>query len=127
MKRPEDMEREELEEEVAYLRSELGITDDATSIAALRDTYGLPPAASRVLMSLYLARGRVLSKDQISDSLPVVTRDTWSERKLADVYVCRIRAKIGHAAIKTAWGAGYYLTPEGIAKVDAALAERKAA
>jgi DNA-binding response OmpR family regulator len=49
--------------------------------------------------------------------------------KIVDVYICKLRRKLGLGAIVTAWGTGYALSEVGWYKVRAALdiAERAAA
>lgn len=63
-----------------------------------------------VFISLYDAKGRVLSKEQL---LRVVTAH-WGEEpeiKIVDVFVCKVRAKMKGMplGIETVWGRGYRL------------------
>lgn len=63
-----------------------------------------------IFITLYDAKGRVLSKEQL---LRTVTK-LWGEEpeiKIIDVFVCKVRAKIKGMpiGIDTVWGRGYRL------------------
>lgn len=58
---------EELEEEVAYLRRELGLSVEASKVGFLR-SLGVTRAEARVLLVLHAAQGRTLSIFQIADA-----------------------------------------------------------
>lgn len=109
---------EELEEEIAYLKSELGQVSDVSVLAIMRTLYGIRPQASRIIEKLYRARPRVLNKIRISEAL---VGDGDSER-LVDVFVSHARKALGRDAILTHWGAGYSIGPLGIAAMEASLA-----
>ena len=126
-KRPEDMTREELVEEVAYLRSELGATTDHDRdklIAALRTTL----AEARILSALYAARGRPVSNWRLAEAAPPgrMTADR-NDVAAVKVWISRIRRKLGADAVLTIHGLGYALSPAGMAIVDAALNDGGAA
>lgn len=119
---PELMTREELEEEVAYLRGELGMTRNAAVEGILRSAFKIAPSEVTLLLALYRARGKVLSREQLNEAVP----PKWSRvedraSNLISVWVCRLRKKIGSDAIENQWDGKYALTATGIAKVQAAL------
>lgn len=117
----------ELLERVAWLESELGIQTDATNINILRK-YMFERArgptrhmgAASLVMALYRANGRVMSKDQLLDAVPPRYNTGPDERgtKIIDVWVCFARKAFGPGAIETMWGGGYRLTENGRQTVE---------
>lgn len=120
MKSPDAMTREELEEEVAYLRGELNEATTERTFAGLRRAFALAPTETRFLLALYEARGRTLSRWIFDEKVPPVTGQDRQSNVVA-VYIWRIRQTLGRDAIKSEWGRGYFLTPSGIADVEKAL------
>jgi len=122
MKRPEDMTRDQLIEEVAYLRSELGLLRDDDEIARLRRAYPMHRGAARLIMALRAAGHRGLTYHQLDEAIPQV-KGTGGERdlKVLTVWAHYARKAVGSGVIETIWGKGLRLTPHGIALVDAAL------
>jgi DNA-binding response OmpR family regulator len=119
MKSPDLMTREELEEEVLFLRSELGIALEETSIQALISALGLTRSPVRLLLALHGHQGKVASTLSLMEACAHYQHDR--EMKIVSLWVCRLRKALGHDAIENAWGKGYRLTSEGIAKVDQIL------
>jgi DNA-binding response OmpR family regulator len=117
---PDTMTREELEEEVAYHRSELNEAATERNFTSLRRAFALAPTETRFLLALYEARGRTLSKWIFDEKVPPVTGQDRQSNVVA-VYICRIRHAIGRGAVKSEWGRGYYLTPEGAETVSRAI------
>lgn len=121
---------EQLEEEVAYLKAELGLVVGSDDIQALRgamrdagspDRIGRTSPAS-VVMALYRAKGRTLSKYQLMEAIPPRDRaEDDRNEKIVDVWICRARKGIGRDALENIWGKGYRLTPVGMARVAAIL------
>lgn len=108
----------ELEEEVAWLRSELGIRADAEQGNRLRSAFSVTPGEAAVLMRLYAAGGRLVTLSQLCQAAP--SMDEAGERddlRIMRVYVSRIRKKMGVGAILLAYGRGYSLSPEAQARV----------
>jgi DNA-binding response OmpR family regulator len=126
VKHPEDMTREELEEEVAYLRSELGVSVDVERVDALRNAFGVMRCVAQMIFVLRAANGRMVPNVRLDEMLPGISRDPAYAKGYIKSLASHIRRSLGADAIRTAWGQGYALTPEGIAKVDAALSERRA-
>lgn len=106
---------EELSEQVAYYRSELGLIDDNTRAARVRSRFKLSPLEVRIALRLYDAKGRILKLSLICDELEIGNLDTLK------THVCRIRAKMGASAIQTDPHFGYSMTADGMAQVLAAL------
>jgi DNA-binding response OmpR family regulator len=114
---------EELEEEVAYLRSEMGLQLSAEKFQRLRGRLRLAPGAINFLLVLYQAKGRMVSKLQALDALPSPVRDRDDRNtQLIGVYASHVRRALGHDAISNGWGRGYAMTPAGLARVDQELA-----
>lgn len=106
----------ELEEEVAYLKGELGLSIDTTLNNELRDRHNLSPSDARLLCVLSDAKGRVLSRVQLAEAIGSESINADS----LEVYVWRIRKRLGKEAIKTAWGQGYAIGPLGAKAVTEA-------
>lgn len=124
MKSPEAMSREELEGEVLYWRDEFGMIADEKALSRVQEAFDLAPTAARYLVVLRQANGRPLSRWWLDDEVP---SKQGRDSNATSVYVCILRRALGYGAIETHWGRGYALTPEGIAKVDAALNPTRAA
>lgn len=118
---------EELQEEVAYLRSELGLRARATDLQALRETFGLTGNEARVALILARANGRTVMRAQIEEAMPARSGVDDRCSNLVSVVVNNVRRKIGKEHIPTAWAAGYAMTAAGRALVLGALAESVAA
>jgi DNA-binding winged helix-turn-helix (wHTH) protein len=110
---------EELEEEVAYLKSELGLIHDATLVDQIKRALGIRPGPAHLLMALYRASpGRTVSRWHLLESLPPADRPDDS---IVNVYVCKLREALGDDAIVTVWGTGYRLADHARARVAALL------
>lgn len=119
------------DERIAWLESELGLQRDETARDKLRSAlatatenarHGMNGTA-RFVLALYGARGRAMSSQQLLDAIP----PRWGgddERlpTIVRVWASSARKTLGKDAISTAWGSGYRLTPEGMARVGAILA-----
>lgn len=75
--------------------------------------------SERELMLQFAAHpGRVLSKEVLMDNLYALRTDDPPEIKIIDVFICKLRKKIGETHpdaekfIDTVWGQGYRLTSE---------------
>lgn len=116
---------EELEEEVAYLRSELGLNQDATDYQRLRVFMRGKSVnarqAARLILALYQAKGRAMSRLQLLDALPSPSDKEDRNPNLIGVMVCHARAGLGREAVENVWGHGYRLSDEGVAKVRSIL------
>lgn len=114
----------DLEEQVAYLRSELGFQADNEAYRKLRSYLVYRQSrvgrasAVRVVLALYGAKGRTLTRDQLLDAVPPRSgEEDERQLKTIDVWVCFARRALGKAAIESVWGRGYRLTEAGMAAV----------
>lgn len=117
------MSREDLEEELAWRRSEMGEGVLAREIEAVREVFGFTPQEAHACLILYRAKERPVSRVAILDQLPVVTRSEDSIGKHVQVIVCRIRKLMGKDAVITS-GDGHYryrLSADARTRVAAAL------
>lgn len=120
MKDPEDMTFQELREEVFRLRAILhmrGAMDDETALSV---RYGFTKMEASVVAMLWRARGRVVERWFMWDTL----WDTADppQVKILDIFICKARKKMGGALndrIETVWGRGYRLTSLALAEMDA--------
>lgn len=117
-----------LEEQVAYLKSELGVAQvgrvTARILAALdkRGKWGGPQIAD-VIRVLYAAKGSPIPNWRLRDEVPAKSgRDDRCEQ-LATVWIYRVRQHLGAEAVGTIRSRGYFLTPVGMAKVAAILGD----
>lgn len=93
----------ELEEAVAYYKSELGLL---TGGDALRkwEARGLSIQEAQVMAALEHHKGRFLRPDVIAQHISTETRD---EANLMQAIVAKIRRKLGKGIIKSSYGYGY--------------------
>lgn len=115
----------ELEERVAYLESELGLSVRESEIAQLARCYDLRFTPAHVVLALYKAHGRILSRLQLQDAVWRNPVDDPS-RNLFQAHICWARKALGYDAISTNWGRGYSLAPKGMALVAQALRQEAA-
>jgi DNA-binding response OmpR family regulator len=109
---------ETLQAEVAYWKSEaLGNAeiDDQTLFAR---AFGLARQPVWLLNHLYAKRGRTVTRNHIAENMPGHVDPDVRDTKIVDQIIHRIRKKLGHEAVQTVWGKGFYLTPEGITMCD---------
>ena len=108
----------DLQERIAYLERELGLSLEQTRIARLIG-YGMTRSQAHVVLALHQAAGRTLSADQLDDTLPRGERDA---RNFIKVITNRARAIVGADAIETVRGVGYRISGNGAARVERMLA-----
>ena len=121
---------EELEERVAWLEGELGLVSENEQFRLLR-TAMLAPSNSRsrvgraaavnLVLALYRARGRTLSRPQLLDAIPSPSGNSERLDTIINVWVCFARRCFGNDAIESVWGKGYRLTDSGMTQVAAIL------
>lgn len=97
------------------LERELGIRRRDYEIAALVTRLEVTPTHARVLLRLYAAGGKPVSKDSV---MQVLTTDSDGALK---VNIYQIRQKLGEDFIGTNVTLGYHLTAPGLSRVMAAL------
>lgn len=111
---------EAMQEEVAYLRSELGLQLDATRLAALRREFGLSEHKARMVLVLFNAKGRVVSNAQLEDALPCKYREERSSNFI-NATLSQLRRQIGKESIENVFGSGYRISDAMAVKVAALL------
>lgn len=118
---------QELEERVRWLEDELGYRHDAREASVVGETFGLTPMETWFALTLYKARGRPVERGWLLDSRPYskAYRSECPTINMLRVYIVKVRKGLGKDAIGTDWGSGYYMTEEGIARIDAALKEKR--
>lgn len=120
---------DDLEEQVAWLRSELGLQRDLATENRLCETiprgaHAGRPQLARFVMALYAAKGRPVTRFQLLEACPPTTADEDSRsEKILDVWVWRARGWLGRDAVLTLHGKGYRLSESGMAKVAALLGD----
>ncbi len=104
---------EQLTNEVNFYKRELGMIRDAERVGLMKTRHRLTTQEAAVCdVLLGKTPGRVVEKSALFEA-------AWGERayhleiKILDVFICKIRAKIGKDAIETIWGTGYRLTAAG--------------
>lgn len=119
---------DDLEEQVAYLKSELGLQERADAIEKIRRLMGSAATSngrasvSRMILALYAAHGRPMNKYQIMDAVPSPT-DKDRDAKIVDVWVCLARKRLGRDAVLNVWGNGYQLSPEAMERIALLLGD----
>lgn len=112
----------DLEERVAWLEGELGIRAETEALDALNMAFGLPLGVARIVLRLYRAKGRLVSRAVLEDVTVHKFAADEPSPKFVDVYIGRARHALGAASIRTAIGLGYAMAPEAIARIDGILA-----
>lgn len=108
-----------LEEEVAFLRRELGDMVTANQVHALRAAIGMEPQQARLVLRLYHAGGRIVPLQQLASVLGENT-----DAGALKVHFSRLRRRFGCDWVENAYALGYRLTPAGTAVVARALCEQ---
>lgn len=116
---------EDLEEKLAFYKSELGIQIENTQIHKMCKSLDIRPGCAYFIMALYNARCRVMTWEQLIEIIPGQHRDKESEDergpRLINVYATIARKVLGEKCIETAWGTGYCMTVAGKSRVLATL------
>lgn len=112
---------QELKDEIAFLRRELGIVRAEDMENRLCLVLGISKTEAAILALLYNRRGATLSKGAIWDVL-YAGSDSEPLLKIVDVFICKLRRRLPEDSIATIWGRGYTLTATGLAHVDEAIA-----
>lgn len=102
-----------LEEENARLKHDLALSRETDFEAAFRLRWKLTGKEARILSVLYRRSGGIVAKETLLSALYGGMDEP--EPKIIDVFVCKIRAKVGYDAIETAWGLGHRMTAAGLA------------
>jgi DNA-binding response OmpR family regulator len=112
----------ELKEEVAYLRSELGLADASLAQHHFRKALGLTPVEGKLLWAFYSARHHMLRKYNFDEVVPPAMGHERDYSDTFNVWVRKLRIKLGQDVILTVWGEGYRLSPRGVQLVQSVLA-----
>lgn len=118
---------EELEEEVAFLKSELGLRSSADELRRLKAAFDLTPQEARIVLAMARAKGKPVMRVQLEELINERSHKDECAYNLPSVYVAKIRRKLGKEAVITAWGSGYSLSPEALERVRAVLETARAA
>ena len=87
----------------------------------IRKVFGLTEQPAGVLLALYDAGGKPVSRAWLSDNrIHRKKRDLTNDRSV-DVVVCHCRKKLPPNSIDNVWGRGFALTSKGILAVRDAL------
>jgi DNA-binding response OmpR family regulator len=108
----------QLEEEVAYLRSELGLAQDRERLSIIGRALGLSPAPAAILLCLYDTK-RTVSIYGLEEAYGSRAQ---GENNIVSVYICRIRRALP-GGVDTVWRLGYRLSTKGRAALDALFAK----
>lgn len=120
---------DELEEEVAYYKSELGGNLAADHVVAIKSAMRGGSAHGRacpakLVLSLYRAKGRTVTKLQLLEAIPPKDGgEDERDAKICDVWVCQARQFLGPEIIETVWGRGYRISAYGTDLVGRLLGE----
>jgi hypothetical protein len=118
---PQALERiDHLEAEVDMLKRELGHNIDVDAAGRLNRRWKLTSREAQIVLLLHRRRGALVNKEGVLSAMYGDSADT-PELKIIDVFVCKIRSKVGEDFIETSWGHGYRLTPSGMSQVTEVL------
>lgn len=106
---------EDKDAELEYLRGELALVDNIEAERRLRVSARLEGNTEpRILLHLMRCRHHTATRLQLADLLGEDTNP-----KAMDVFLSRIRGRLGHDLIETIWGQGFRLTEVGMARLEA--------
>lgn len=120
----------DLEERVAWLESELGLQSRADRLGRLRDALHKAKGstrcgsggATRLLLALYAAKGKPVSRFGLMEASPPANgEEDERDTKILDVWVCHARKLVGRDGIRNVYGFGFRLTETGMARVASIL------
>lgn len=112
VKHPSKMSRDELEEEVHYLRGQASAQVHDERLGCLMADYNLTPNEARLALGMFISNRPVTRERVLAITLPQ-DRAKELSYKLPDVVVHRVRTKLGKAALITHVGIGWSLSEEG--------------
>lgn len=111
LRRVEDMSREELEEEVQLLRSQLGMDEDFEQLTFFCKRFDLSPLEARLLQLLYKAHGKPRRHERLLAGM--YPGEESPDANVISVYVWRLRKhlriKNADAKVDNIYGQGYFL------------------
>lgn len=130
---PLELENQQLRERLeaaelalAQAQRELQGRRDLLQYDYIRSAYNFTPTETRLVQALYES-DRVLSVCGVMDLLYGERgADQEPETKIVQVFVCKIRRKMGFDAIRNVWGRGYGLTEAGRDALDMRIERLKA-
>ena len=106
------------DEKIAHYEDMLGITEDNTRYAGLRDAYGLSPGATWLLSRLVAAKGRWLPKGTLLDAIPGMDDADDRDLSAVKVRVHEIRGRFGKEHVENDRLLGYRLSKAMRDKLD---------
>ena len=112
----------ELEEEIRQLRA--NVFGGEIDVHRLRTTLKITDNQARILLGLYHAGGKTISAEKLMHARARTRRNyTASDysMSLSNVYICKIRGRLGFDAIDCHRNAGYALSPEWVARIGEIL------
>lgn len=101
----------DLEEQVAWLKSELGLSVERTDVDKVRRAFGLRPNEAWIVLRLAKAGGRVVSYEQLLDEMPSLTGNDDRHKSNISTHICRIRSKTDRHGVETARSVGLRIGP----------------
>ncbi len=102
----------EVEDLQAALNRELRLKQEFEQVDRLRGQFKLTTMEARLLLALYDAYPRTVTKESLMD-LFYADADDEPGVKILEVRVCNIRKKVGKLAILNVYGVGWCLTEFG--------------
>lgn len=110
----------QLEYEVDYWKREACQLVEADNVDAIQALFNLTATEATICAGLYQRRDKLLSSSTLEGLLDE-ERGCALESNIVSVMICKIRSKIGEAAIETVRGRGYRLSVAMLAKFDRKL------
>ncbi len=115
---------EDLEEHVAFLRSELGVQVHGDKIARIRQAYRATNSTAHMILRLYEARGKPVSVEQLLESLPSPSKSEDRSLQLVAVFGVRVREALGgQDTLENVRSFGYRLSDDARARVAIVLGD----
>jgi DNA-binding MarR family transcriptional regulator len=105
------LEIEDLREQVATLKSKVGLARDIDAAAAFTLAWGLTRQEATLLVHLHQRSGAV-TRHSIMDAMYAESPNDEPDMKIVGVFIWKLRRKLGYDAIDTIWGQGYALAAD---------------
>jgi DNA-binding response OmpR family regulator len=113
----------DLEDQVAYWKDKALANASTALLGAISSSFRLTRAEAWVVGAMWRAKGRAVSCQHLQEGHPGDKYGDEREGNNVQVFITRIRKKLGADSIITHRGIGYALSPETMGRIDSVAGE----